>query len=124
METHILPAVLKEHGGVFNGELGCMKDITVKLSIKPDKIPKFLKAQPIAIRPKVEGALVKNKVLEPVSMSEYATPIVSVLKEGIRICGDFKVTVNPVLSAEHYPLPHIDNLFKGIAGSQKFLKIE
>ena len=73
-----------ERREVFNGELVSMKYITVMLSIKPDRKPTFLKAQPVpsGIRPKVEAdldALVnKNKVLEPVSMSEWLTPIVPV----------------------------------------------
>lgn len=46
-------------------------------------------------------------------------------KDGsIRICGDFKVTINPVLSAEQYPLPLIGDLFTGLAGGQKFSKID
>ncbi len=54
------------------------------------------------------------------------TPIVPVIKKdgGIRICGDFKVTVNPVLSTEQYRLPHINNLFAGLTGRQKFSKID
>ncbi|KAJ8014442.1 hypothetical protein DPEC_G00040260 [Dallia pectoralis] len=87
-----LPALLEKHGKVFNGELGSMKNITVKLNIKPDSKPKLMKARPVpyAIRPKVEAdldALVNNKVLEPVTVSEWATPIVPVLKKdgGIRM---------------------------------------
>ncbi|KAJ7983700.1 hypothetical protein DPEC_G00373820 [Dallia pectoralis] len=62
-----LPALLEKHGEVFNGELGSMKNITVKLNIKPDSKPKLMKARPVpyAIRPKVEAdldALVNNKV--------------------------------------------------------------
>ncbi|KAJ7983771.1 hypothetical protein DPEC_G00371530 [Dallia pectoralis] len=61
-----LPALLEKHGEVFNGELGSMKNITVKLNIKPDSKPKLMKARPVpyAIRPKVEAdldALVNNK---------------------------------------------------------------
>ncbi|KAJ7990617.1 hypothetical protein DPEC_G00302250 [Dallia pectoralis] len=126
-----LPALLEKHGEVFNGELGSMKNITVKLNIKPDSKPKLMKARPVpyAIRPKVEAdldALVNNKVLEPVTVSEWATPIVPVLKKdgGIRICGDFKVTLNPVLLVEQYPLPHIEDLFASLAGGQKFSKID
>jgi len=126
-----LQTILEKHKEVFREELGSMKKITVKLHIKPDSKPVFMKARPVpyAIRPKVEAdldALVKYGVLEPVTTSEWATPIVPVTKKdgGIRICGDFKVTVNPVLTAEQYPLPLIDDLFAGLSGGQKFSKID
>lgn len=41
-----------------------------------------------------------------------------------RICDDFKVTVNPVLTTERYPLPLIDDLFSCLAWGQKFSKID
>ncbi|KAI3355612.1 hypothetical protein L3Q82_018434 [Scortum barcoo] len=55
---------------------------------------------PYAIWPKVEAdldSLVKNGVLESVTTSEWATPIVPVPKKdgGIRICGDFKHKLIP-----------------------------
>lgn len=126
-----LQAVLGKHKEVFRNELGSMKDITVKLHVKPASKPVFMKARPVpyAIRPKVEAdldALVKSGVLEPVTVSEWATPIVPVSKKdgGIRTCGDFKVTVNPVLSVEQYPLPRIEDLFAGLSGGQRFSKID
>ena len=46
-------------------------------------------------------------------------------KDGkFRICGDFKVTVNPVLNIEHYPLPKPQDLFASLAGGQKFSKLD
>ncbi|KAI3375690.1 hypothetical protein L3Q82_003994 [Scortum barcoo] len=93
-----LQVILEKHKEVFREELGSMKKITVKLHVKPDSKPVFMKARPVpyAIRPKVEAdldSLVKNGVLEPVTTSEWATPIVPVPKKdgGIRICGDFKL---------------------------------
>lgn len=116
---------------MFKEELGNMKDFSVKLNLKPDSRPKFLKARPVpyAIRPKVEAELenlVKSGVLDPVSQSDWATPIVPVMKkdDSVRVCGDFKVTLNPVLEVEQYPLPHIDDLFTGLAGGKKFSKID
>ena len=74
-----------EKNVVFRDELGSMKDITVKLHVKADSKPVFMKARPVpyAIRTKVEAdldALVKNGVLEPVRISKWATPIVPVQK--------------------------------------------
>ncbi|CAM4425712.1 unnamed protein product [Lepidochelys kempii] len=108
-----------------------MKRITVTLNIKPDSQPKYLKARtvPYAITPKVEAdleRLLTNGVLIPVTYSPWATPIVAIVKKDgpLRICGDFKFTVNPVLCAEQYPLLRIDNLFVGLAGGQMFSKID
>ncbi|RXN16546.1 putative protein K02A2.6-like protein [Labeo rohita] len=126
-----LSVVLEKHAEVFKDGLGTMKDITAKLDIKPGSKPKCCKVRsvPYAIRAKVETALkelVTSGVIVPVSNSDWATPIVPVLKMdgSIRICGDFKVTVNPVLSADQYPLPLIDDLFAGLAGGQRFSKID
>lgn len=102
-DTSPLQEILHKHPKVFDGELGSMKDIMVKLIVKPGTTPKCLYAGPVpyAIKLKVEAeldGLVKSGVLEPVSTSEWATPIVPVMKKDVapRICGDFKVTVNPV----------------------------
>lgn len=52
-------------------------------------------------------------VLTPVQYSEWATLIVQVVKinGAVRICGELKVTINPVLHTEHYALPRIEDLF-------------
>ena len=57
--------------------------------------------------------LVQQKVLEKVNFSEYATPIVPILKSDstVRMCGDFSITVNPQLIIDNYHLPTIDELF-------------
>ena len=57
--TGPLQEILEKHSKVFEEELGSMKDITVKLAIKPGSTPKCLKARPVpyAIKPKVEAEL-------------------------------------------------------------------
>jgi hypothetical protein len=61
-----------------------------------------------------------------VTFSDWATPIVPVVKPNgeVRICGDFKVTVNPQIETEQYPLPHIDDIFASLAGGDRFTKID
>ena len=41
----------------------------------------------------------------------------------MRIYGDYKGTVNPLLETEEYPLPRIDDIFVKLAGEQRFTKI-
>ena len=43
--------------------------------------------------------------------------IVTVLKKDgtVRICGDYKLTVNQASKADSYPLPKIDDLFASLA---------
>lgn len=55
---------------------------------------------------------------EPVAHSKWATPIVPVTKKNgsVRLCGDYKVTVNPVMCVDKYPLPKIEDTFATLAG--------
>ena len=70
--------------------------------------------------------LKEQNVIEPVTFSEWAASIVPVLKNinSLRICGDFKLTVNPVIKLDHYPIPKIEDLFTKLSGGVIFSKLD
>ncbi|XP_023311028.1 uncharacterized protein LOC111691851 [Anoplophora glabripennis] len=84
---------------------------------------------PFAIKEKVEIELRRLEqigVIEPVSYSPWGTPIVPVLKKdgSVRICGDFKITLNPYIEIDQYPLPRIEELFGKLQGGVEFSKLD
>ena len=56
------------------------------------------------------------------SYADWAAPIVPIQKTNgtIRICGDFKVTVNKVCQPDKYPLPRIEDLYAKLSGGTVF----
>ena len=40
------------------------------------------------------------------------------------ICGDHKVTVNPMLEVDQHPLPLPEEIFASLSGGQKFTKVD
>ncbi|XP_075543771.1 uncharacterized protein LOC142578255 [Dermacentor variabilis] len=111
-----LQAILCEYEDVFAPELGLFKVPPAYLYMKEDAVPKF-KARPLPcpMRGKVSNELdrlVKSGVLSPVAHSDWATPIVPVMKKDgtVRLCGDYKLTVNASCVTEQYPLPEINDL--------------
>lgn len=58
--------------------------------------------------------------------SDWAAPIVTVPKvdKTIRICGDYKVSVNQCIEEETYPLPNTEDLFATLAGRTSFSKLD
>ena len=65
--------------------------------------------------------------LEPVEHSEWASPIVAVLKQDkqtVQICGDFKQTVNPVSKLDKYPIPKVEDLFAKLAKGKRYTKLD
>ncbi|GBM32370.1 hypothetical protein AVEN_239769-1 [Araneus ventricosus] len=65
-------------------------------------------------------------ILEPIEKSDWATPIVPVIKPdgSVRICGDFKVTLNSVLEDIDYPLPRMEDIFAKLSDGKCFSKID
>ncbi|PAA68677.1 hypothetical protein BOX15_Mlig034486g1 [Macrostomum lignano] len=123
--------LLQKYSAVFSDGLGCYTGEPLKLRTKPGAQPKFFKARtvPFALKSKVEEQLdreIEQGVLQPVSNSEYASPIVPVLKAdgSVRICADFKRTVNQDVVQDSYPLPRIEELFAKLTGGQKFTKLD
>ena len=60
------------------------------------------------------------------AFSDWAAPIVPVLKKdgSVRICGDYRLTVNQAAKLETYPLPKIDDLLTSLAGGKTFTKLD
>lgn len=99
--------------------------------MKPEHKLKFCQPRvvPYALRPKIEAelnCLAEMGVLSLIQYSECATPIVPVVKKNgaVHICGNFKVTVNPVLHIENYLLPCTEDLFTSLARGQCFSKLD
>ena len=70
--------------------------------------------------------LAKSGIIEPVEFSDRVAPIVPVVMTdgSIRICGDYKVTVNKAAKLDKYPLPWIDDIFASLEGGKIFSKLD
>ena len=55
-----------------------------------------------------------SRIIKKVTYSEWAAPIMAVPKRDrkIRVCGDYKVTINSSLDVDQYPLPKPDDLLQ------------
>ena len=123
--------MLDDYSDVFTDELGTVQGITATIHVDPDATPLFHKAQslPFVVRKKVKQeleCLQEQGVIEPVQFSDWAAPVVPVLKKGgsVRLCGDYKVTVNKAAKVDQYPLPRIDDLFASLSGEKEFTKLD
>ena len=113
-------------------DIGTINGVKGHLQVNPEAEPIFCKARnvPYALREKVEeelSRLEQDGIIEPVEFADWAAPIVPVLKgngQNVRICGDFKLTVNKASRLDTYPLPRIDDLYASLAGGQSFTKLD
>lgn len=130
-EEQLKTELLREFPKLVEKTVGQFNKGTLKLRLKDEAKPVALKARhlPFALREKVEqeiDRLLGLSHIEQVGASEWATPIVPVIKAdgSVRICGNFKLTLNPCLVIDKYPLPLIDEIFAGLQGGETFSQID
>ena len=123
--------ILEKYETIIQEKLGTIKGVSARLELKSDARPKFCKARavPYALKEAIENDLNRLEglgIIEKVNISDWANPLVPVVKPdgSVRLCGDYKITVNPVLQVDHYPMPTPEDLFATLAGGTLFSKID
>ncbi|XP_060759945.1 uncharacterized protein K02A2.6-like [Neoarius graeffei] len=123
--------VLELHSEMFKDELSTLHGIMAKILVNPEVNPKFCKSRPLpfAMKSRVDAELDRLKkagTISPVKHSEWAAPVVSVIKRDntICLCGDYKLIVNQAATTETYPLPWIEELMATLSGGTVFSKID
>ena len=126
-----LEEILQDYDSLFCNEMGNLKGTQVTICVKPDAVPRFVRARliPYTLRDKVDKELQRFQeagVINLVDFSEWVAPIVPVLKyDGfLCICGDYRVTINQVALLDAYPLPKVDDLLVTLAGGETFTKLD
>ena len=122
--------IMAEFSDGFEDQLGVL-EIEANIAIDDSVVPRFHKHRPIpfVLKEKVEQQLQKQAdegELIPIDKSDWATSIVVVCKNdgGIRICGDFKVSINPFIKQQVYPLPSPEEMFSTLANGELYTKLD
>ena len=98
----------------------------MKINVDSNAAPSFCKphAVPYAMREKVEAELDRLVAEgELVEHSHWAALLMAMVRsnqKSVRICDDFRVTVNPLLKLHCYPIPKIDDIFATTRGWKDF----
>ncbi|CAF1493877.1 unnamed protein product [Adineta steineri] len=126
-----LNEILDKHKQVFSKDLGHCTKVKAHIQLVPNAVPKFFKPRPLpfayldGVKEEIQRNIT-NGILEKIDTSQWAAPIVPVRKPSgkIRICGDFKVTINSQMLVDQHPIPSIDELLTRLNNGEKFTKLD
>ena len=126
-----LEEILQKNAQLFEEVLGTLQGAKAKIHVDPTATPIFHKTRPVpyALRDKIEQDLERLEragTIEPVQYSEWATPSVPVTNSDgiVRVCGDYKLTVNKVTKLDGYPTHKLDGLYTKLIGGQTFTELD
>jgi hypothetical protein len=127
-----LPEILEKHNVLFKQGLGTLKDVKVALNTDPNAVPVVCKPRPVpyALREAVDAELQRLQdigVLRPIKHSVWAAPLVQLIKsdmKSVRLCGDYRATINKHLVTDSYPLPKPEDIFATLQGDEAFTKLD
>ena len=126
-----LDSILDRYKCVFSDKPGSITGYEADIPVDREVLPIFRKAYPVPfplqaqVRKQLQEGIDRG-VYVPVSKSEWASPQVTIVKDNgsLRLCGDYKVTVNQALEKDPYPLPTVEELLAKLGDGQIFSKID
>lgn len=126
-----LAKVLDEFKNVFDSSLGRYCGPPIKFELKEGTVPIRFPPRnvPMALREPIEKELAKLEsqgILTKIEYSDWTTPIVPVKKSNgtIRICGDYRSTVNQCIKPHTHKVPSINDLLSRLDGGVVFAKLD
>ena len=131
-DTNSCERLLNKYKSVSDKSLGTLRGVKAQLILEDGAQPKFCRARnvPYAVKPYFEKELERLQeegILSPIEYSPWASGVVPVAKrdtKDVRLCGDYKVTINPVIREDKFPLPRVEDIFAKMAGGKRFSKID
>ena len=133
MSVHekVLNPILDCFREVFRDELGTYNGPKVKTSGRPSDSPKILQTKTLTICNAWQEQQLQYLqivgIIEPVESSEWATPVVPILKcdkKMLRLCGDYHLTINWAVKLHQHPIPKIEDLLTKIATGKYFTLLD
>lgn len=116
---HLENDIFTNFSDVFEESIGTIPNVVSKYMLREGATPVYIKARPVpyAIRDLISDEidrLEKSDILQKVEHSDWGTPVVPVLKSDnkIRLCADYKVTLNRSIVDDKYPIPKIEDMMR------------
>ena len=117
---------------LFDGKLGKIKDVKIKLHIDPEVNPVVQQHRrvPFHLRKQVEAELTKLEEMDIIETitgpTPWVSPIVCVPKKNkneVRVCVDMR-EANNAIGREKHPMPTLDDLIADLNGATVFTKLD
>lgn len=131
LHTEMEDSIFKQFADTFTTRTEAIPNIAHNLKLKPTATPVYRAARPIpfALLPKVNeelDLLEQEDIIEKIDYCQWGTPLVIVPKANgsVRLCADYKITVNQHLEPGHHPIPRVEELFQQLHGSTYFCLLD
>ncbi|XP_064469649.1 uncharacterized protein K02A2.6-like [Ornithodoros turicata] len=128
--TALTPNLRNEFTDLFSEDIGMAKGFTHKVKIRPEVKPvaSKLRRLPLTLRQQVSEELRRlqdKDIIEPVTASEWISPVVVVRKSNgsIRLCVDLR-EVNKAIIMDVFCLPHIEEMLNSLSEATVFSKLD
>lgn len=121
-------SLFSEFDDIFQQNAGVVPPISpIKIKLQPTARPKFVKYRtviPFSLRHPVNKEFYKLEQEEFITFfenSEWSIPLVCIPKvDGVRLCADYRVTLNKQLIPDTYPILRIEDIFNQVCGSKYY----
>ncbi|XP_065224370.1 uncharacterized protein K02A2.6-like [Planococcus citri] len=123
--------IVDQFKDLFESKVGCVPDYKVHHQLREGAKPVYHKERPLpyALSELVEKELNDLEaagIITKTETSDWGSPLVVILKAdgNVRLCVDYKISVNKVLKDAHFPINKIDKTLHKLRNAKYFCRLD